>query len=153
MAHIVDSIVDSLLKYPLFNKPYIRQFIKFCIVGLSNTLVSYLIMVGCLLALSPFHYHYDYFIANVIAFLLSVIWSFYWNQRFVFKVQKEKRSVEIKRLIKTYIAYFLSGIVVANYALWFLIEIWEINKYLAPLLTLVLTVPMNFILIKFWAMK
>jgi len=149
----VDNIINFLLRFEICNTPFIKQFIKFGIVGLSNTTISYLIMVSCLFALSPLHYRYDYFIANIIAFIISVIWSFYWNQRFVFRVENENRNVIIKRLVKTYIAYFMSGIIVANYALWFFIEICDVNKYFAPILTLLITVPMNFLVIKFWAMQ
>ncbi|MFQ9587792.1 MAG: hypothetical protein ACLRZS_15335 [Mediterraneibacter gnavus] len=47
------------------------QFIKFGLVGVSNTVVSYVINIGTLLLLKGFRLSFDYIIANVIAFLLS----------------------------------------------------------------------------------
>ena len=153
----IDSIMTRIRAVPGLNKllefAFVRQFIKFGIVGLSNTILSYLIVVVCLLSLSPFKMHYDYFIANIVAFIISVAWSFYWNKRFVFKSSSHSKKQEFKRLVKTYIVYFLSGVIVTNYGSWFLIELYDINKYIAPLINIVVTVPMNFLLIKFWAMK
>ena len=67
------------------------QFIKFGLVGVSNTAVSYAINIGTLLLLKGVRLSCDYIIANITAFLLSVLWSYYWNSRFVFK-QKSKES-------------------------------------------------------------
>jgi putative flippase GtrA len=54
------------------------QFIKFGIVGVSNTLVSYVINIAVLFFLDKTHLfvRWDYFIANIVAFILSVLWSF-----------------------------------------------------------------------------
>ena len=66
------------------------EFIKFGLVGVSNTIVSY-----CLYALSLQIFlklnlfpSTDYIIANIISFLLSVLWSFYWNNKYVFKLNE-----------------------------------------------------------------
>ncbi len=63
------------------------QFVKFGIVGLSNTLVSYVIYYftirGCEIA--GVFQKTDYILATVVSFLLSVLWSFYWNKKYVFK--------------------------------------------------------------------
>ena len=57
----------------------ILQFVKFGIVGVSNTLISYIVYVilvtwGC-----------HYLAASLLGFLISVINAFYWNNRYVFK--------------------------------------------------------------------
>ena len=51
------------------------QFIKFGLVGVSNTAVSYTINIGTLLLLKGFRLSCDYIIANITAFLLSEIGS------------------------------------------------------------------------------
>ena len=58
------------------------QFVKFGIIGLSNTVISYILNVAVLLILSPFSVSWDFFAGNMVGFLLSVLWSFYWNNRF-----------------------------------------------------------------------
>ena len=64
------------------------QFIKFGIVGVTNTVVSYVINVATLFLLGHAHIfqRWDYIIANTVAFILSVLWSFYWNNKLVFNM-------------------------------------------------------------------
>ena len=86
------------------------QFIKFGIVGVSNTLVSYLLNLFCLFLLDKYDVAYDYVIANTVAFVLSVLWSFYWNERFVFTEHKEDyKSNKFVRLLKMYLSYGFTG--------------------------------------------
>ena len=99
--------------------------------------------------LQSYQLSYDYVIANIVAFFLSVLWSFYWNNRFVFKV---KENIFFT-LIKTYIAYAFSGIFITNTLSYLLIEIIGISKYLAPLFILVISVPINYFLNKYWAFR
>ena len=42
------------------------QFAKFCIVGASNTAVSYFLNIGILLVLSSAEWRWDYIFANVM---------------------------------------------------------------------------------------
>lgn len=125
------------------------QFIKFAIVGASNTLISYLINVGVLFALSDLDWEFDYIVANIVAFVLSVIWSFYWNNRFVFNKNDQKSSL-IRKLIKSYMAYGFTGIILNNVMSTMWIRLFGISKYIAPLLNLIVSVPVNFILQKLW---
>lgn len=61
------------------------QFMKFCIVGLSNTVVGYALYVAVILVLKPYEVSWDYYAGNLVGFVLSILWSFYWNNRFIFK--------------------------------------------------------------------
>ncbi len=129
------------------------QFIKFGIVGVSNTILSYLINVAALLVLAPFHISWDYFAANIIAFILSVAWSFFWNNKYVFKARDgEKRNIWTA-LAKTYVSYAVTGLLLANILSYIWIDLIGISKYIAPLLNLVISVPVNFLLNKLWAFK
>ena len=62
------------------------QFVEFCIVGISNTVISYVIYSISLLFFRSLHLFekYDYLIAQILMFVLSVAWSFFWNNRLVF---------------------------------------------------------------------
>jgi len=129
------------------------QFIKFGIVGVSNTLLSYAINVAVLLILSPLNISRDYFIANIISFIISVAWSFFWNNKYVFKQREgEKRNIA-SALLKTYVSYGVTGLVLANVLSFLWVDILGISKYIAPLLNLVISVPVNFLLNKLWAFK
>lgn len=130
------------------------QFIKFAMVGVSNVLVSYSINICTLLILDKAvpGCEFDYIVANITAFLLSVLWSFFWNSRKVFQV-KSSRTDKAKALFKSYLSYAFSGIVLNNLlgTLW--IQVIGISKFIAPLLNLPITVPTNFFILKKWAFK
>lgn len=129
------------------------QFIKFSIVGISNSLVSYLINISILLLLKDAGLRYDYMIANVTAFVLSVLWSFYWNNSFVFESKTKGKRKRFEALLKTYISYAFTGIILNNVLAVLWIEILKISKYISPLLNLPITVPINFLMQKLWVYK
>lgn len=128
-----------------------KQFLKFGLVGLTNSAVSYGVNVLTLLALKPLNLGYDYVLANITAFGLSVLWSYNLNSRIVFKAEEGEVRSKGKTLLKTYASYAFSGIVLNNLlgTLW--IQGLGISRFISPLLNLIITVPTNFILNKFWA--
>ena len=70
------------------NKALINQIIRFGVVGISNTIVSYVIYAVAF-ALTD-----NYFLANVLSWLLSVLHAYIWQNVFVFK--EDKKSWEDK---------------------------------------------------------
>jgi len=129
------------------------QFVKFGLVGVTNTAVSYVINILVLKLLQPYHLPWDYVAGNVVAFVLSVLWSFYWNNKYVFRKGEGQTRNLGKALLKTYVAYGLTGIVLANVLSWVWINVFGISKYVAPLINLVISIPLNFIINKFWAFR
>lgn len=118
------------------------QFIKFGIVGLSNTviaLITYylLLFLGC-----------HYLIANVIAWVVSVFNAYYWNHGYVFQSDTHWFRV----LVKTYLSYGVSFLLGTALLIIF-VELVGISDKIAPLLTLIITIPTNFVMNKFWAFK
>lgn len=131
----------------------VRQFVKFGLVGISNTVVSYVLYAFILLVFEWLHvrFSFDYLVAQLVSFVLSVLWSFYWNNRFVFALQEgEERSLG-RALLKTYLVYSVTGVLLSGILLVVWIQLMGISEYLAPLLNLVITVPLNFLLNKYWA--
>ena len=129
-------------------KENLVDFIKFGMVGVLNTFTSYAIVNTCFYV---FHIHEQ--ISNLIAFIISVIVSFTLNSIFVFKKKPKNIKDLICTLGKTYLSYAFTGLILTA----ILLEI-ECNKigiplYIASLMNLIITVPINFILNKFWAFK
>lgn len=159
---IIENVIKVILEFAfgLFHKKLeekmfraFMQFVKFGIVGASNTIISYVLNVIVLVLLQPLGVSWDFIAGNVVAFVLSVLWSFYWNNKFVFTMQEgEKRSVW-KALLKTYIAYGFTGIIVNNILSWLWINVLGISKYIAPLINLIISVPVNFVINKLWAFR
>ena len=128
------------------------QFIKFGLVGLTNTLLSYGIYLLVLFLMKPLGVSWDIYVGSVLAFVLSVLWSFCLNNRLVFKAEKGSRSVW-KSLLKTYVSYGFTGIILANVLLYVWVSRLGVPKTIAPAINLLITVPLNFILNKFWAFR
>lgn len=133
----------------------VMQFIRFGIVGLSNTVVSYVIYVSVLLLLNKIALFdsYNYLVAQVVQFILSVLWSFFWNNKVVFKIGDNAQRNLWLSLLKTYLTYSFTGLFLNSLLLWFWIDVLKISEFIAPLINLIVSVPINFILNKFWAFK
>lgn len=131
------------------------QFVKFGIVGFSNTIISYILYLGGLILLQKFRLfeNVDYLLAQLVAFAISVLWSFYWNNRFVFVIQNEEKRSLWKALLKTYISYSFTGLFLNSILLIFWVQIVHISEFIAPIINLLITVPINFIMNKLWAFK
>ena len=126
--------------------PSLIQFVKFGIVGLSNTLISYVVyLAGVWLGM-------HYLLASVLGFVISVLNSFYWNNKYVFQQGNEERNLLLS-LVKTFMAYAATGLVLANILLYIWVDILGISEYLGPIINLVITVPLNFVINKLWAFR
>lgn len=141
-ADLSDDFVNNLM-----------QFIKFGMVGVSNTVISYVLNISTLILLHPLQVKWDYIVGNLVSFTLSVLWSFFWNNRYVFTLEDGEHRPLLKTLLKTYVSYGFTGILLNNLmsSLW--INIFHISKFIAPLINLTVSVPLNFMINKFWAYK
>ena len=125
-------------------KTSMQQFIKFGLVGVSNTLVSW--------ACYYFFLWVDeslYLIGGIVGTIVSIANAFFWNDKFVFKSDNNDWQSKLKRLGKTYISYggtSLLGMVL----LWVEVNCFNISKVIAPPINLAITVPLNFLINKYW---
>ena len=101
----------------------------------------------------PLNAAWDFVAGNVVSFLLSVLWSFYWNNRFVFTAKEGEERFLLSALLKAYISYGFTGIILNNILSWFWIHVLYISKFTAPLINLIISVPLNFVINKFWTFK
>lgn len=120
------------------------QFFKFGLVGVSNTFVS--------LAVYYLFYWINedlYMVGNVLGTILSIANAFIWNDLLVFKGNSRDFKSVIKRLGKTYISYGGTSIL-SSVLLWLEVTLLNISKVIAPIVNLVITIPLNFLINKFW---
>lgn len=156
------------------------QFIKFGLVGVSNTVVSYVtysLTYYWILGASTMTDDIKVQIANVVGFVISVLNAYIWQSKFVFKEQEGgEHRVWWKVLIKTYISYAFSGLFLTAVLLALWLKVVHIEQYLggvaqwltgfglqlsatdvavslAPFLNMVVTIPINFCINKFWAYR
>lgn len=128
-------------------KESILQFMKFGTVGAINTVLSYVITNTSYYLL---HLHEQ--ISNIIAFVITVFISFMLNGKFVFTEEKENRNFW-KTLLKVYVSYSVTGVFLTAILLYLEEQLLGIPHYIATLMNLVVTIPVNFILNKFWAYR
>lgn len=133
----------------------IIQFIKFGIVGVSNTAISYgieLLFYYVILINATMGENTKVIVTSVCAFIVSVTNSYFWNNRFVFKSGEKTWRAHAAAYIKTVISYGVTGLLLSPAIKMFLVG-REIPYYWASLLSLIVTIPLNFIMNKFWAFK
>ena len=121
----------------------IVQFIKFVIVGSSNTIISivtYWILV---------YFNLEYLLATIIAYVVSSIWGYVLNKKWVFRTKDTKTFASV---IKYYVVYG-SSLIINLLGMYLLVESLRISKFIAPILIMCITVPYNFIFNKLWAFK
>ena len=78
----------------------LAQFIKFGLVGVSNTAVS-MAVYYIFLWISPALY----MVGSVLGTILSIANAFFWNDKFVFTGNANDWRSKLKRLGKTYVSY------------------------------------------------
>lgn len=124
------------------------QFIKFGMVGALNTVLSYLISnAGYYL----FHLHEQ--ICNLIAFFITVFISYLLNSRFVFSQEERDAQPWYRALAKVYVSYGFTELVLAGILLFVQERLLGVPHFIATFINLCVTVPLNFLLNKFWAYK
>ena len=158
--HIIEKLVRGFFRVLHINLSEKQmqgflQFVKFGIIGLCNTVVLYVLYLGTLFFLQSRGWFpkADYLIANTVGFVLSVLWSFYWNRKFVFHAEEGKTIPWAQALLKTYISYAFTGLFLNSILSVFWVEIVGMSKVFAPILNLVISVPLNFFMNKFWAFR
>ena len=133
----------------------LKQFSKFTLIGISNTLINFLVYNGILWLVRKLHIfpNADYLIAQIIGFTLSVFWSFCMNRNFVFYSKEEKAIPWYQALIKMFLSYSFTGIVLNSILSIIWVNVFGISKELLTLINDIIAAPINFILIKFWTFK
>ena len=145
------SLIDVLCRWMHIQKNELRktivQFLKFGIVGVSNTAVSMGIYYLFLWFDSDL-----YMLGSIVGTILSIANAFFWNDRFVF-TSKDKQSTNVLvRLGKTYISYGGTSIL-TNVLLFLEVSVFAVNKTVAPIINLIITIPLNFLINKFWTFR
>lgn len=130
------------------NGTALLQFIKFGMVGAINTILSYLITNAGYYLL---HFHEQ--LCNLISFLITVLISYLLNSRFVFQQTKEDRQPWYKALAKVYASYALTELALTGILLFIQERRFGVPHFAATFINLCITVPLNFVLNKFWAYK
>lgn len=120
-------------------KKNIKQFLKFGIVGCINTFSSWVFYYPLLFL------GVNYIVCTTIAYILSSIIGYLLNNKWVFK----KNTYDANSVLKYYVVYGSSYLInIFSMKLW--VEVLDLSKVIAPILTLFVTIPYNFLFSKIW---
>ena len=132
------------------NKASVKQVLLFAGVGISSGVVNMAVYNGVLFLqkLLDWSCKFDFLVALVFGFILSVAWSFLLNRRFVFR---EQAVAWFPALIKTYLSYAATGIGFSCLLSLLWVHVFHIPKEVLTVLNDTLCFPVNFLLVKFWS--
>src|SRR5690554_6847814 len=119
----------------IINHELFSEAIKFVIVGVFNTIHYYL---WYLLFTEILEFYY--LLGHIIAFLISMVGSFYLNSYFTYRTKPSW-----KKFFRFPLTY-LVNITVSTSALYVLREFFHLNNKIAPLLAAGLAIPFTFLI-------
>lgn len=140
------SIVYFIIKlFPftkvIFNKfNWIEQFLNFGIVGSLNTLIAF--ATYYIFVYNNIHPQ----IAGIAGFVASVTNAWLLNKYWVFKHSENDNLITSAKFFIVYIANLFYGI----FLTFLLYDCLHVSKYIIPVISLIISVPLNFILNKKW---
>lgn len=120
------------------------EIIRFAIVGIANFLI---IMAVSWLLMHLFGI--NFYVANIVAYVLALVNNFYWNRIWVFRSTGERMGRQALMFLAAYgIAYLVQLGVIAVLVQWL-----GVNKDLANFIGLFPFGATNFLLNKFFAFR
>lgn len=151
MKQVVMSLINRLEANP--KGKVLVQFVKFGMVGVSNTLLS-LVITYLVMAIFRFGFSLETIwtldIATTVGYVAGVCNSYFWNKRYVFRDGREKdgRKAFSKMFVCYGVTYLLSMLLMNV-----LVDYLHVPSIIAPIPRLLLTIPLNFAANKLWAFR
>ena len=143
MSKLIDKIFRKLgAETAEKRRELVLQFIKFGFVGLSNTVVAWTVYYFLLWLNDDL-----YMVGSIAGTIVGIR-----NDRFVFKGGENDLGSKLKRLMKTYVSYG-GTFLLSTVLLWVEVEFIGVSKAAAPVINLIITTPLNFLINKFWTFR
>lgn len=122
------------MKLRFFYKKITKQFVKFCVVGATNTTLSYLSFM-----ILFYYFWINYLLASAIAFILGTSFGFVFNKSYTFGSRKSS-SITLPQ----YFLVYLTSVSFSLVSIKFLVDFIGFSPLLAMLLVNPIMVFMNF---------
>lgn len=128
----------------ILSNKILRQFIKFCLVGLVNTLIDYLVYLGLTRGLGLYFLY-----ANIIAILVAMSFSFVFNKYWTFRnYHTDIKGQYIKFFLVNLVYFFLNNAVV--YSLVVYLAVFDL---IAKIAAIIVGLGWNFLANRYWTFK
>jgi putative flippase GtrA len=136
---MLKSALTSVTKHP-----ETRRFVKFGLVGVVNTTLD----MGVYILLSTgFHVHYV--VANIFAFMVAGINSYYLNRRWTFRSTADNWRREMVK----YLIVIGTGFLINEALLYILVEHGSLGKIMAKLVVVAVVLVWNFGVNRLWTFR
>ncbi|MFJ5713612.1 GtrA family protein [Neobacillus sp. NPDC093127] len=116
-----------------------KKFLKFGVVGIVNTLIT----IGSFIVLV--YFGMNYIAANITAYGLGMINSFFWNKNWVFQAKSRKLSLVFKFVVVNFLTLGFATI-----CLYVFVKHMDIHSSAAQIVSTCLGLAINFLLNKKW---
>lgn len=138
-------LLNSVAQHPyIAERPMVRQFFKFGLVGALNTVLDYTLFT---LLFSWAHVYY--LVANGISFSVAVINSYILNRRWTYRSQHPNwRGEGLK-----YLTVYVIGLGISEALLFLFVEHVHLHQLVAKALTVGIVIFWNFFGTRFWAFR
>lgn len=141
---MIKKIREKISGNYFFKKyPVSREFVKFCLVGLTNLVFD----MGAYWIFSRI-FHIYYLLAAVMSFFIAVTWSFFINSRWTFKSESKNVGQYVKFIIANVISIILN-----LFLLYVFVDFCNFHDLAAKLLATFITSFINFAINKVWTFR
>ncbi|WP_348688282.1 GtrA family protein [uncultured Dubosiella sp.] len=121
-----------------------KEIINYLIFGVLTTVVNIVVFALCAEV-----FHIQYLIANVLAWIMSVIFAYVTNRKYVF----ESKSEDIGKEVTKFFSSRLSTLALDMIVMWLLVDILTASNLIAKVLANILVIIANYILSKVFVFK
>ena len=135
------KVIVELQQNPM---QFVSEICRFALVGCSNVAIN-LIGYWCLMA---FGMHY--IPAYGISYMVSIVNAYFMSNRFVFKTEPGQERSTLASMARVFVIY-IGTFLVSEVLLTLQIDYLFVNANMAPVINLMVTSPMTFLLNKYWA--
>ena len=94
-VRMITSVLQTILD---------QKFSKFAVIGVSNTLISYLVFIAAVTVLADFAWRGA--VSQLLGYGVGTFWSYYWNRKWSFQ-SKGRIGAEMGRFIATQVICLL----------------------------------------------
>lgn len=130
LLNIIDKIMNKL-RFP----NTLRQFFKFCTVGVLGAAFNYSIFLLLYVVFGVY-----YVVSSATGFVLAMFLAFLLNKRFTFRIHGGKTF----NMLTKYFIISIFSLILGMFFLIIFVEVLKINVYIANLLIAVITGVSNF---------
>ncbi len=121
-----------------------EEIINYLIVGGMTTLVSIVIYALCTKA-----FHINYMIANVISWIISVLFAYVTNRIFVFKSKSDNIFLEVYQFFK----YRVISLGIELLLMYVFVELINIDDMISKIIVQVIVIVLNYVFSKLFVFK